>query len=127
MPRLMHFRSFLCALLALIARAQDTTIRTNVPLVVLQTSVTDKAGHPIGGLSEDDFQVLDNGVPRKIHVETIDDGLGPVSLVIAIQSSNISGAVFAKLRKVGPTIAQGVVGENGEAAVLTYADTVQVV
>ncbi len=124
----MRLPVLLCAVLAVvIAGAQDATIRTNVPLVVLQTSVTDQKGHPVSGLTDADFQVLDNGVARPVHVETIDDGLGPVSLVIAIQSSNISAAALAKVRKVGAAISQGVVGENGEAAVITYGDAVQVV
>ena len=124
----MRLRVFLSAVLAAsFAGAQDTTIRTNVPLVVLQTSVTDQQGHPVSGLTDTDFQVLDNGIARPVHVRTIDDGLGPVSLVIAIQSSDISAAALAKVRKVGAAISQGVVGENGEAAVVTYGDTVQVV
>ncbi|MGA8028098.1 MAG: VWA domain-containing protein, partial [Bryobacteraceae bacterium] len=107
--------------------AQDTNIRTTVPLVVIPTSVTDASGQTINGLSASDFLVLDDGHPRTVHVDTSDDPLAPVSLVVAIQSSDISSAALAKLRKVGAMIPQAVVGEGGEAAVITFDDHVSVV
>ncbi len=107
--------------------AQNTTIRTTVPLVVLPASVTDKAGHAIYGLGPDDFVVLDNGARRAIHVDTSDSGLAPVELVVAIQTTTFSTAALAKIQKVGAMIPEAVVGENGEAAVLTFDDHVNLV
>jgi hypothetical protein len=39
-------------------------IRSNSRLVVLDVVVTDQAGHPITGLTKDDFRVLEDGKPK---------------------------------------------------------------
>jgi len=112
---------------AYLAVAQDTTIRTTVPLVVLSTSVTDKHGQPVYGLNASDFVVLDNGKPRRVYAYPTDAALPPVALVVAVQTSGLSSAALAKINKVGAMIPQAVVGENGEAAVLSFDDQVNVV
>jgi VWFA-related protein len=106
---------------------QDATIRTTVPLVVLPTSVTDRRGHSIDGLTPSEFILLDNGAPKALHVDTIDSGLAPISLVVLIQTSDISLSALGKIRKVGAMIAEAVVGENGEVAVATFDDQIQVI
>src|SRR5438067_2690943 len=79
-----------CALtVVLAAQAQDTVIRTNVPLVFVPVTVTDKKGNPIDGLTVDDFVLNDDGARQKIRVDTSDTVLAPVSLVIAMQCSGI--------------------------------------
>ncbi|MBV9294428.1 MAG: VWA domain-containing protein [Acidobacteriaceae bacterium] len=115
------------ALAAIPVLAQQTSIRTTVPLVVIPASVTDQNGHPIDGLSASDFLVLDDGQPRAVHVNTTEEALAPVSLVVAIQSSDISSAALSKIRKVGAVISQAVAGENGEAAVITFDNHVNIV
>lgn len=108
------------AVLAMTAAAQNTSIRTTVPLVVVPASVTDRAGHSIDGLTAADFVVLDDGHARTVHVDTSDDALAPVSLVVAVESSDLSCAALAKIRKVGAMIPEAVVGDGGEAAIITF-------
>lgn len=108
------------------AAAQNNPIRTNVPLVVLPTSVTDQHGHPVSGLSGADFEVFDNGVQRSVRVDISDGGLPPVALVVAMQASSFSQPTLAKLEKVGAMIPEAVVGEGGEAAVIAFDDRVRV-
>ena len=119
----------LAALLALslTANSQDSMIRTNVPLVVLSASVTDKNGHTIAGLDASDFVLLDDGRSRPVHLDTIDSGLAPIALVTLIQTTAISGSALAKIKKVGAMIPAAVVGANGEAAVITFDDEVKLV
>ncbi|MGA8029513.1 MAG: VWA domain-containing protein [Bryobacteraceae bacterium] len=70
----MFGRSSNCALIALLFSftlplwCQDSApvIRTTSRLVLLDVVVTDKAGHPIRGLTEDAFTILENGVAQKI-------------------------------------------------------------
>ena len=107
--------------------AQDATIRTTVPLVVLPTGVTDRRGHPIPGLTASDFVLLDNARPKPVNVDVIESGLAPIALVVLIQTSDISLSALAKIRKVGAMIPEAVVGENGEAAVVTFDERINVV
>jgi VWFA-related protein len=109
--------SVACALtVALIA--QD--IKTNVHLVLVPATVTDKKGNLIDGLHEDDFVVTDDGVRQKVHMDTSDTVLAPVSLVVLIQSSGISIPALARIKLVGAMIQPVVIGARGQAAVISY-------
>ena len=121
----MKFGVLLCLGVCFV-QAQDT-IKTNVPLVVLPASVKDRRGHEVTGLNTSDFLVLDSGHPVTPRVESSDGSLAPVALVIAVQTNDISAAVLAKIRKVGSTVAEALVGSNAEAAVVTFGDEVKLV
>ncbi len=98
------------------------TIRTEVPLVVLPVTVTDSRGRTIDGLTVADFVVLDNGKPRPAQVDSSDALTSPVALAAVLQTSDISAAVLAKLRKIGGMIQEGLSGDRGEAAVIGFSD-----
>jgi VWFA-related protein len=100
--------------------AQDATIRTTVPLVTVPTTVTDRKGHYIDALGPDDFVVYDNGKSRSFQVVPADAILAPISLVVAVQSSDIAAAVLAKIQKVGSMVQPLILGEKGEAALLAF-------
>jgi VWFA-related protein len=101
--------------------AQDSTIRTNVPLVLVPVTVTDAKGTTIDGLQAEDFMLKDDDVPQKqIRMDTSDTVLAPVALVVAIQASGISQPALEKIRKVGSLIQPLVGGEKSEAAILAY-------
>jgi VWFA-related protein len=106
--------------------AQQPTIRTSVPLVVLPATVTDRSGHFLTDLSASDFVVLDDGKPATIHLDDVDLQTSPVALVMAIQTSDISSSALAKIRKTGAMISQAVAGANAEMAVVTFSDHVTV-
>jgi VWFA-related protein len=105
---------------------QETTIRTDVPLVVLPVSITDRNGRFVYGLASSDFLLLDDGKPRAVRVDSADSELAPLALVVLIQTSDISQSALLKIRKVGTMIQEAVVGANGEAAVVTFSDKVRV-
>jgi VWFA-related protein len=114
-----------CALtVALFAQglsSQETQpIRTNVHLVLVPTTVMDKRGTLIDGLSVDDFVVTDDAVRQKVHMDTSDTVLAPVSLVMLVQSSGISTPALARIRLVGAMIKPLVIGDRGQAAVIAY-------
>lgn len=100
--------------------AQQTTIRTTVPLVTIPVSVTDGNGDPWDGIPAADFMLLDNGQPRPVNVDVLESGLSAVSLVALVQTSNMSLAALAKIRKIGAMIPLAIVGANGAAALVTY-------
>src|SRR3954454_10228621 len=106
---------------------QNTTIRTTVPLVVLPTSVTDKRGAVISGLTASDFILLDDDKTKSVNIDVVDSGLAPIALVVLIQTSETSSSALAKIRKVGALVSQSVLGDNGEVAVVTFSDRVDIV
>lgn len=110
-----------CLLTSALA-AQEPTIRTTVPLVVVPTTVTDAEGKHIDGLTAADFLLFDNRKPREIQVDV---SYLPISLVIAIQTSGISGPALEKIRRIGSMVEPLLVGEGGDAAILTYGDEVR--
>ncbi len=121
------YSSLLPLLFAMWIPSQETTIRTTVPLVTIPVSVTDKNGTSINGIAATDFVLLDNGKRRQVNVDVLEAGLSPISLVAVVQTSNMSLAAVAKIKKIGSMIPLAVVGANGEAALVTYDAGVQLV
>src|SRR6476620_3620093 len=53
---------------AALALAQESTIRVNVNLVHVITTVKNKAGELVGTLVKDDFEIYDNGAKQEVAV-----------------------------------------------------------
>jgi Ca-activated chloride channel homolog len=64
----------------------NTTIRVNVKLVNVFSTVTTVSGAPVSSLKQEDFQVFEDGKPQKIAVFQRESEL-PLSIVIAIDTS----------------------------------------
>jgi len=114
----------LLPLLTLPALAQDPILRMPVRLVVAPTSVTDQKGKFINGLRESDFKLYDNNILQTIHE---DSDFLPLSIVVAIQTNLTIQAIEPKIHALGPLLGSLVVGEGGEAAILTFNKKVQLV
>jgi len=102
--------------------AAQPILRVPVQLVVAPTSVTDRAGNFINGLTAADFQLYDNNVPQQVHE---DGDFLPISLAIAIQT-NLRKQAVERVRELGPLLGALVVGVGGEAAIFTFNDKLQV-
>ncbi len=105
--------------------AQDQPIRANAHLVLVPATVMDRKGALVDGLSVDDFVVTDDGVRQKVHMDTSDTVLAPISLVVLIQSSRISTPALQRIKLVGSTVQPLLVGQRGQAAVMSYDDEVR--
>jgi VWFA-related protein len=95
--------------------------------ILLNVQVTDKAGHPITGLKQSDFTVLDDGKPAPIQLFAALPGAGPdaASIMLLIDDVNVSvgGVVFVReqvakfLRSYGEhlpgPVSISVLSENG--------------
>jgi VWFA-related protein len=87
---------------------------------MVPVSVTDTNGAIVSDLEASDFLVFDNGHAQKATVDTLDTGVAPIALVVAVQSSGISAAVIEKARKIGVMMRPMVIGERGAAALLSF-------
>jgi VWFA-related protein len=123
---ILNSTAVLCALAVVLSAQDQPTIRTNVPLVLVPVTVTDKKGNSVDGLKVDDFVIGDDGVRQDIRLDTSDTVLAPVSLVVAVQCSGISAAVLAKINRVGAMIQPLISGERGRTAVIAFDDEVRV-
>lgn len=69
------------------SRSDDqSTIRVNVRLVNVFTTVTDAHGAPVSDLTKDDFKILEDGVPQTISIFDRESEL-PLNIVLAIDTS----------------------------------------
>jgi len=82
------------ALLTVLPLAAQAQFKSTVPLVVAPTTITDSHNHNIDGLTRQDLILYDNNVPQKIQ---LDWTTFPIDLVVAVQTSDNSGAVIEKL------------------------------
>lgn len=110
----------------LTAYAQQV-IRSESRLVMVPVVVVDASGAYVADLGADDFELLDDGTPRAVHVDTPDTGVAPISLIVAVQTAAISAAVLAKVRKVGAMIQPLITGERGAAAVIAFDEDLHTV
>ena len=73
--------------------------RSTSTLVIAPTTVTDPAGKFIDGLQPEHLILYDNNVPQPIQV---DEAIYPISLVVAVETSQKSQAVLDKLANGNP-------------------------
>jgi VWFA-related protein len=97
-------------------------IGVSVALVNTPITVRDGKGNMIHTLDAKDFQVTDNGVVQRIlH---FDMGGDPLSLVVLVETSSRAATFLPQISKAGILITSTVMGENGEAAVIGFDDSV---
>lgn len=89
--------AFTLGLIALLASAQETTLRSRANLVLIPTLVKDRQGAIVYGLRAKDFSVEDNGIEQSIQLDETPEGQ-PVSLVVAIQKGRRASYEFPRLQ-----------------------------
>jgi VWFA-related protein len=97
--------------------------RSTVPLVIAPTTVADQKGRYVDGLAPEDLILYDNNVPQAIQMDWM---MYPISLVVAVQTSENSGAVIDKLGGSGILFTQLLAADAGETAVISFSDAVKV-
>jgi VWFA-related protein len=97
--------------------------KSDVPLVVAPTTVTDSKGRFVDGLTTGDLVLYDNNVPQKIQMDWT---AYPIDLVVAVQTSANSGAVIDKLGGSGILFSQLLAADAGETAVISFSDEVRI-
>jgi VWFA-related protein len=97
--------------------------RGGVTVVTAPVTVRYESGNFVTDLKPSEFQVFDNGMPQTFTVELAET---PLSLVILVCNSSRISTFLPEIRKVGSLFDAHVVGERGEAAVVTFDHLVQV-
>ena len=97
--------------------AQDDVIRVTTLNVVAPTVVKDRNGNFLNGLDVKDFILRDNGKAQDIR---LDQTYVPISLVLVIQRSAATEPVLPTVQKIGSMIAPMIIGDRGEAAIVTF-------
>ena len=97
--------------------------KSTVPLVVAPATITDSKGRTIDGLTPGDLILYDNNVPQKIQLDWM---TYPIDLVVAVETSENSGAVIDKLGGSGILFAQLLAADAGETAVISFSDDVKI-
>jgi VWFA-related protein len=104
--------------------AQDPKpdIVVHYDFITAPVTVHDKRGRIVNGLSEQDFQLFDKGIPQKF---TEDVATHPISMVVVVQASANMEKLLPDIRKIGNLVSQAVLGETGELAVIAFDHRVQ--
>ncbi len=123
----MRSRPIAAVLLSVLAapaqeRIPEQTFRTTVNIVVVPVTVMDRDGNHVSGLEAHNFQLFDNEKPQDIRMDV---SFVPISLVVAVQADAVVEAVLPQVRKIGPLLEGLVIGQQGEAAVLSFDHRLQ--
>jgi VWFA-related protein len=111
------------AVIVLLACNAFAQFKSTVPLVVAPTTITDSKGNNIDGLTPEDLILYDNNVPQKTQMDWMKY---PIDLVVAVQTSENSGAVIDKLGGSGILFTELLAADAGETAVISFSDEVKV-
>ncbi len=116
---------FLAAFGGLLAAQESTTIQVPVRVVIAPTAVTSTNGRFLNGLRERDFNLLDNGLPQAVAIDDV--AHRRISLVVAVQTNRSAQSVRDRVRTIGSIVDALIMGESGEAAVMTFSDKTRTV
>src|SRR3954470_18039686 len=96
---------------------QDIRFITGVDYVSTPAWVYDRDGNTISGLRPEQFRLFDNKKEQNIQVDV---SFTPISLVICLQANSKVQEFLPHLRKIGNLVKPLLIGEQGEAAVISY-------
>src|SRR6202166_1249420 len=105
-----------------VQQVPEGTIRVRVALVSAPVVVVDAKGEPVLDLQQKDFHVLDDGEDQTI--ESFDWGGQKLSAVLVFETSARIAPLLPAVQKSAIVFTQTVVGPSGEAAVLSYDNSV---
>ncbi len=117
--------AFLCLNVVVVVAQDDDVIRTNTELVVLNITVTDKAGQYVKGLKASDFKVYEDGVevkPNMIASFSLQES--PYAAVVLLDSSGSMEARFSLARSAASRFLDGLRPED-VAAVYRFDSKVE--
>ena len=99
-------------------------IRVQSPLVSTPVTALEPSGEFVYDLDENEFQILDNGLPQKI--ERFEISSDPIAAVIVIQTNEAVAPLLDHVRPLASMFSDLLLGEKGQAAVILFNDKVHV-
>jgi VWFA-related protein len=106
-------------------QSQEYNFAVEIQVVTVPVTVTDRKGQFITDLDKRDFTILDNGEPQRI--ENFELSSEPLSLALLVETSSRVQPLLPQLRGTGILVTQQILGESGEAAILTFDREVKIV
>jgi VWFA-related protein len=105
-------------------QTQETPFKIPVIVRYVTTPVTvfDSSGQFIYDLVQDEFKIFDNGEQQIIR--QFDSEIRRLSLVIVVETNDTTAPFLDSVRPLGSLFSDMVMGPQGEVAVLTYSDHV---
>src|SRR5579864_8231144 len=100
----------------------EATIRVRVALVNAPVIVIGAKGEPVLDLQQKDFRIFDDGAAQTI--EAFELGGQQLSAVLVFETSSRIAPLLPAVQKSAIIFTQTVVGPSGEAAVLSYDNSV---
>jgi Ca-activated chloride channel family protein len=119
--RLTILTIFAASFLRLPARAQNqeqSVIRVDVNLVLVDATVKTKAGQILGDLKQDSFELREDGVPQKIEIFSRDEL--PLNVALVLDLSDSIGPFLGPLRQAAMTALSALKPED-EVALFTFS------
>jgi Ca-activated chloride channel family protein len=104
--------------------AQDTTIHVDVKLVNVFANVTDRNGAFVGGLTQNDFTVTEDGHPQQIAVFEKQSKL-PLNLTLAIDTSGSVQKDLSEEAAAARRFAHALVRPQDQMSVMQFATEVR--
>jgi VWFA-related protein len=98
---------------------QPYSLNTQSNLVVVPTQVKSKQGEFIYGLEANQFDLKDNGLRQRVHLDEAPDGTG-LSLVVLVQCSGAAVLEVTKMKGLEAMIESVVGGAPHEIAIVSY-------
>ncbi|MBE7545203.1 MAG: VWA domain-containing protein [Bryobacteraceae bacterium] len=96
--------------------------RDAVTVILVPTTVTDKRGNVVNGLRPEDFTLYDNDKQQEINRDV---AFLPLSMVVCVQRSRHTANMLPKIQKMGSLMRDMLVGDEGEAAILSFHHKVE--
>lgn len=97
-------------------------IQSNVQLVTTPVTVFDSSGQFVYDLDQNEFKILDNG--QQMRIAQFDSEMRRLSLVIVVETNDTTVPFLDSVRPLASMFSDLVMGPQGEVAVLTYSDHV---
>jgi Ca-activated chloride channel family protein len=112
-----------CVLVLAQSQNQDqSVIKVDVNLVLVDATIKTKAGKIMGDLTQDAFQLREDGVPQKIEVFSRDEL--PLSVALVLDLSDSIGPFLGPLRDAANTALSALKPED-EVALFTFSTEAQ--